>query len=139
MFQKYKEIFFGLAFGIGAFLLDTGMDAVADGNSLMDEVAEHPAMLLYRGVFIVLGLALGWLLWRRNQRERQFRQLAETVRRLQQECEKQALLLRSTLQNLLIRDDIRLSDAASQMVQEAYQKTQELQRIAELKVPGLDR
>ena len=139
MFQKYKEIFFGLAFGIGALLLDTGMDAMADGNSLMDEVAEHPAMLLYRSVFIVLGLALGWLLWRMNQRERQFRQLAETVRRLQQECEKQALLLRSTLQNLLIRDDIRLSDAASQMVQEAYQKTQELQRVAELKVPGLDR
>ena len=138
MFQKYKEILFGLAFGIGAVVIDTGMDAMANGNSLMDEVAEHPAMLLYRAAFIVLGLALGWLLWQRNRRERKFRQLAEAVRRLQQECGTQALLLRSTLQNLLIRDDVHLSDAASQLVQQAYQKTQELQNIAEQKLPPLD-
>lgn len=135
MFQKYKEIFFGLAFGIGAVILDTGMDAVADGNSLMDEVSEHPGMLVYRAVFIVLGLALGWVLWQRNRRERAYRQMAETVRTIQQECETQALFLRSTLQNLLIRDDVKLSDAASQLVQDAYQKTQELQRIAEKKLP----
>ena len=67
MLENYKEIFFGLAFGIGAVLLDTGMDAIADGNSLTDEVAEHPAMLLYRAVFILLGLVLGWLLWKRTR------------------------------------------------------------------------
>jgi hypothetical protein len=133
MFQSYKEIFFGFAFGIGAVILDTGMDAIANGNSLLDEVTEHPGMLLYRVVFIVLGLVLGWLLWKRNRRERAYRQLAETLRKLQHECEKQALLLRSTLQNLLIRDDVHLSEAASQLLQKAYQETQELQRIAELK------
>ncbi len=135
MFQKYKEILFGLSFGIGAVIIDTGMDALADGNSLTDEVAEHPGMLLYRAVFIVLGLALGWVLWQRNRREREYRQIAETLRRIQQEYGTQALLLRSTLQNLLIRDDVHLSDAASKLVQEAYQKTQELQKLAELKPP----
>jgi hypothetical protein len=35
----------------------------------------------------------------------------------------------------LIRDDVRLSDSASQLVQDAYQKAQELQKIAELKLP----
>ena len=135
MFQKYKEILFGLAFGIGAVVLDTGMDALADGNSLTDEVAEHPGMLLYRAVFIAFGLALGWLLWKRNRREREYRQMAEMLREIQQQCGKQALLLRATLQNLLIRDDVHLGDAASQLVQEAYQKTQELQRIAEQKLP----
>ena len=138
MFQKYKEILFGLAFGIGAVLIDTGMDAVADGNSLMDEVSEHPGMLLYRAAFIVLGLALGWMLWQRSRRERRFRQIAEALRGIQQECGKQALLLRATLQNLLIRDDLQLTDAASQLVQQAYQKTQELQKIAEQKLPPLD-
>src|SRR5271169_1324189 len=135
MLQNYKEIFFGLAFGIGAVFIDTAMDAMANGNSLLDEVSEHPGMLLYRAVFIVFGLALGWVLWQRNRREREYRQLAETLRKMQQECGKQAFLLRSTLQNLLIRDDVHLSDAASQLVQDAYQKTQELQRIAELKLP----
>lgn len=135
MLQNYKEIFFGLAFGIGAVLIDTFMDATADGNSLVDEVTEHPAMLLYRAVFIVLGLGLGWLLWKNNQRERRYRQFAHTLRTIQQESEKQTLLLRSTLQNLLIRDDVSLSDAASQMVQNAYQQTTELQRIFDLKPP----
>jgi hypothetical protein len=138
MLQKYKEIFFGLAFGIAAFVLDTGMDAITDGNSLMDEVAEHPGMLLYRAVFILLGLGLGWLLWKRNRREREYRQLAETLRKIRQECEKQALLLRSSLQSLLIRDDLHLSAAASQLVQQAYQKTEDLQRIAEMKPPSVD-
>jgi H+/Cl- antiporter ClcA len=136
MLQKYKEILFGLAFGIGAVVLDTGMDALADGNSLADEVAEHPHMMLYRVVFIVLGLALGWLLWQRNRRERAYRQIAEALRTIQHECNTQAFVLRSTLQNLLIRDDVRLSPEASQLVQQAYQKTQELQRIAEMKLPS---
>jgi hypothetical protein len=138
MLQNYKEIFFGLAFGIAAVLIDTGMDALAEGNSLADEVAGHPSMMLYRAVFILLGLGLGWLLWNRNRREREYRQLAETLRNIQLVCEKESLLVRSTLQNLLIRHDVQLSDEAAQMVQQAYQKTEELQRVAGLKVPGLD-
>lgn len=137
MFRKYKEILFGLAFGIGAFVLDTGMDAMADGNSLTDEVAEHPGMLFYRAVFIVLGLALGWVLWQRNRRERAYRQIAHTLHDVQEEYGKQALLLRSTLQSLLVRHDVHLSEEASHLVQDAYQKTQELQRIAETKLPPI--
>jgi hypothetical protein len=113
MFQKYKEIFFGLAFGIGAFVLDTAMDASTFGNSLMDEVAEHPAMLFYRSVFLALGLILGWMLWQRNRRERKFRQIAETLHRVKQECGNQGVLLHSTLQTLLTRNDLHLSDEAS--------------------------
>jgi len=138
MLQNYKEIFFGLAFGIAAVVIDTGMDAIAAGNSLTDEIADRPAMMLYRAVFLLLGLGLGWLLWTRNRREREYRQLTETLRRLHQDLEKQTLLLRSMLQNLLIRDDVHPSEAASQVLQQAYEKTQELQRIAELKLPSVD-
>ena len=138
MLQNYKEIFFGFAFGIAAVFIDTAMDALMSGNSLSDEIAERPAMMLYRAVFVLLGLALGWLLWKNNHREREFRQITETLHKLQQDCEKQALLLRATLQNLLIRDDVHLSDAASQLVQQAYQKTEDLQRLAELKLPPVD-
>jgi len=138
MLQNYKEIFFGFAFGIAAVFIDTAMDALMSGNSLSDEIAERPAMMLYRAVFVLLGLALGWLLWKNNHREREFRQITETLHKLQQDCEKQALLLRATLQNLLIRDDVHLSDAASQLVQQAYQKTEDLQRLAELKLPPVE-
>jgi hypothetical protein len=43
MFQKYKEILFGLAFGIGA-VVDISMDAMAGGNSFIDEMSDHPGM-----------------------------------------------------------------------------------------------
>ncbi len=131
MLQKYKEIFFGLAFGIGAFLLDTNMDAAAGGNSFLGEVVVHPGMLLYRALFILLGLALGWLLWQRNRHEREARQLTETLNRIRQECSTQGLLLRTTLQRLLTRDDLQLTAEASQLLQDAYAKSQEFQRIAE--------
>ena len=74
----------------------------------------------------------------RNRRERRFRQLAEALRHLQQDCGAQTLLLPSTLQTVLTRDDLHLSDAASKLVQEAYQRSQELPRIAEQKLPPLD-
>jgi len=138
MLKKYKEIFFGLAFGIVANVLDTGVDALSNGNSLGDEVVERPAVMLYRAVFILLGLAFGWLLWKANRRERQYRQLTETLDRIQRECEQHTLLLRATLQNLLIRNDLHLSEAASQLLRQAYQQTQEFQSIAELKLPSTD-
>lgn len=138
MLQNYKEIFFGLAFGIVAVLVDTGMDAISNGNGFADEVAERPIMMLYRAVFLLLGLAAGWLLWKGNRREREYRLLSETLHRIQQDCEKQTLLLRAILQNLMIRKDVQLSEEASQMLQEAYQKTREIQGIAELKPPLID-
>lgn len=131
MLQRYKEILFGLAFGIGAFLLDTNMDAAAGGNNFLEEVVAHPGMLLYRALFILLGLALGWLLWQRNRREREARQLAETLNRLRQKCAAQGLLLSTTLQRLLTRDDLHLTPQASRLLQDAYATSQEFQRIAE--------
>jgi hypothetical protein len=133
MFQRYKEIFFGLAFGILAVIIDTAMDSIAEGNSYVGELSAHPIMMLYRSVFILLGLGLGYLLWQRNRNEREVRRLTEAVRRIQQQIETQGLLLRSTLQTLLLRDD--LSSDAQRLLQEAYHRTQEFQRIAEEKLP----
>jgi|SRR6516164_3065371 hypothetical protein len=131
MLQEYKEIFFGIAFGIGAFVIDTAMDAAAEGTSYFGELSAHPTMILYRAVFILLGLALGWLLWQKNRREREFRRLREALQKLQRECGTQALLLRSTLQTLLTRDELRLSEDARRLVQNAYQMSQELFRLTE--------
>ena len=67
MFQKYKEVVFGIGFGIAAMIIDTGMDAKVEGNSLADELTAHPGMMLYRLGFVLLGLAFGWLLWRNRK------------------------------------------------------------------------
>jgi len=135
MFQKYKEIFFGLAFGLAAFFIDWALDAAANGNSLLDELTEHPAMLLYRLSFVLLGLLLGWLVWRRHRTEREFQHLTEALRSLQQQCGNQGVMLRSTLQTLLTRNDLGVSPEAQRLVQEAYERSHEFQRIAEAKLP----
>ena len=131
MLQKYKEIFYGLTFGILAVVIDTAMDATAEGHSYADEMAAHPAMMLYRVSFILLGLAFGYLLWRNHKREHELRHLTEILQRVQHRCGTQALLLSSKLQILLTRDDLHLSDQAQPLLQEAYQNSQELQRIAD--------
>jgi hypothetical protein len=135
MFQKYREIIFGLAFGFVAMIIDTAMDAKVEGTSLAQELTGHPGMMLYRFGFILLGLAFGWLLWRNHTRDREYRLLKEALQRMQQQCATQCLLLRSTLQLLLTRSDLHLPDEAQGLVRDAYQKSQELQRLAEEKLP----
>ena len=137
MLQKYKEIVFGIIFGIAALIIDTGMDAKVQGNSLTEELAAHPGMMLYRLGFVLLGLAFGWLLWQNHARDREFQLLKETLHNFQQQCGTQCLLLRSTLQVLLTRNDLHLSDEAQRLVNDAYQRSQELQRLAEQKEPTI--
>jgi len=62
MLQKYKEILYGVAFGVGAAIMDTAMDAHIQGHSVWVEIIQHPPMLFYRSMFVFFGLALGWLL-----------------------------------------------------------------------------
>jgi len=59
---------------------------VRRGLRLLDELIQHPGMLLYRTLFVLFGVALGWLLWQRNKHERDFRALAEVLKQFRQEC-----------------------------------------------------
>jgi hypothetical protein len=131
MLQKYKEIFFGLIFGVVAVVIDLAMDAAAEGNSLMDELAEHPGIMFYRLIFILLGLVLGWLLWRGNRAERESRQLKENLRSVRQQCGTQGLLIGASLQKVLTHSDPGLSEEAQGLLREVYQRSRELQTLAE--------
>jgi hypothetical protein len=137
MLQKYKEIFYGVAFGVGAAVMDTAMDAHMQGHSVWAELIQHPPMLFYRSLFVLFGLALGWLLWQKNKRERDFRHLTQILERFHRECGRNALLLHTKLQVLLTRNDLRLSREAEELVQFAYQRSQELQSLVKEKLPPL--
>ena len=137
MLQKYKEIFYGVAFGVGAAIMDTAMDARMQGNSVWGELIQHPPMLVYRSLFVFFGLALGWLLWQKNKHERDFRHLARTLEQFHRECGSNVLLLHTKLQVLLTRNDLRLSQEAEELVRLAYQRSQELQTLVKEKLPPL--
>jgi hypothetical protein len=129
MVQKYKEIVFGVIFGWVAVVMDTFIDADMQGRSFWTELVEHPAMLFYRAIFLLFGLALGWLLWRRNKTERDFRTLAENWRKIQHEYSGKVLLLHTKLMVLITREDLRLSPETAELLQSAYLQSVELQKL----------
>ena len=134
MFQKYREIFYGVIIGFGAACLDTFIDAQTQENSFWDEVTQHPSMMLYRAIFLLFGLAIGWLVWRNRRRERDFQRLVEVAERFHRDCGKQALLIYTKVQVLLTRDDLHLQPDAKELVNSVYQQAQELQTLVREKL-----
>jgi hypothetical protein len=128
MLSDYKEIVYGVFFGIGAALIDTVLDARAERQSLTGEIGGHPVMMLYRLLFILLGFFIGWLLWRNNRRERQFRALAEQIRRFYHDYEAQALVLHTNLQLLLTKNP-KLPPEDEALLRTTYEGSRDLQAL----------
>ena len=128
MNNNYKEIIYGVIFGIGAALLDTVLDARAEAQSLAGEIGGHPALMLYRLLFILLGFFIGWLLWRNNKREREFRALAQQVRHFYQAYEALALVLHTNLQ-LVLTKNLQLSSEDEALLRAVYEKSRDLQAL----------
>jgi len=129
MLTTYKEIVYGAVFGFMALLLDTAMDAKADGQSFFAEIGTRPVMMLYRFLFIFFGMFIGWLLWRNNQREREMRSIMETLRHFHQEYEAQAVVLHTSLQTLVTKD-LHLPPETESLIRNAYEKSRDLQSLA---------
>lgn len=128
MLAKYREVFYGLGFGLGAVAIDVAMHArMEDGEFLVELVHPKPAMLFYRLLFLSFGITLGWLLWQRSQREREFRRVAEILDRFQRDIAGPAVLMHSKLQVLLTHPDCRLSPEAEAIVRFVYETSQEIQ------------
>ena len=86
MLNRYKGIFYGPLIGFGAWVIDGAMHVQeGDGRFRSELVHVHGGTFVYRNFFLVFGLVLGWLLWTRNRREREFRQLSEIYERFHRE------------------------------------------------------
>lgn len=137
MLQRYKEIVYGLLFGLGAGVIDTVMHAQMTDRSFWEElVRPQSAMIFYRVLFLFFGLALGWLLWLKNKRERDFRKLTETVARFHREIGGPALLMHTRLQLLLMGQDWHLSPEAELAVRFVYERSLEIQAIVKERLPA---
>jgi hypothetical protein len=134
MLSDYKEVIYGIAFGIAAAVLDTALDARGERQSFTGEVGGHPAMMIYRILFVLLGFFIGWLLWRNNRRERQFRSLEDQIRRFCQVYEAQALVLHTNLQ-LLLTKNLKLSPEDEELLRSTYEKSRDLQASVKQRPP----
>ena len=125
MLNRYKEIFYGVFLGLGAWVIDAVMHAKEEGGGFWSELFHlHGATLFYRLMFVGFGLALGWSLWKKNSREREFRRLAEVLERFHREIANPAVLIYAKCEVLLGRDDFHLSAEAVEAVRFIYGKAQ---------------
>lgn len=86
MIKRFKELWFGIAFGIGAIFIDAAMHATMSGSTFLEELfSARPEMLFYRALFLSFGLSLGWMIWLNNRKEREFRDLKNAFDSLRSE------------------------------------------------------
>jgi H+/Cl- antiporter ClcA len=129
MLSSYKEIVYGIALGLGAAAFDTMLDAKAESQSLAAEIGTHPAMMLYRALFVLFGFIVGWLVWRNRKREHELHRLMEDMRRFHQEYEARAIVLHTNLQ-LLLTKALNLPPDGEALLRSTYEKSRELQALA---------
>ena len=129
MLSSYREIVYGVALGVAAAVFDTILDAKAESQSFAGEITSHPAMMLYRALFVLFGFLIGWLVWRNRKREHDLHRLMEEMRRFHHEYEARAVVLHTNLQ-LLLSKAMNLSPDVDALLRSTYEKSRELQVLA---------
>lgn len=127
MLRHYKELFYGLIFGLGAACIDTFVDAITEHKAFWDFGL---GMLLYRGLFVLFGFILGWLLWRNNQSEREFRSVIASIQKLQSDIGPPSVIIHAQTQLLLTKSGNPLPPEIEPIVRSIHEQSLKLQSIA---------
>jgi hypothetical protein len=131
MISRYREVFFGLVIGFAASVIDVIMHARMQDRSFAEELMRPQIdMFFYRLLFLAFGFALGLLLWRKNQRERETRHLAEVLDKLGREITGPAMIIHTQAQLLLTRTNPALPTEAESAVRAIYEQSTRLQSLA---------
>ena len=132
MLRRHREIFYGLLFGFGAAVIDTFIDSKTQGMPFWDFSV---GMTLYRFCFVIFGLVMGWLLWRKNESERGVRLLQDQLQTLQKEIGAPITMIHAETQLLLGGSRLQLSPEIQSVIRIIYEQSQKLQSINREKCP----
>jgi hypothetical protein len=130
--RRHREIFYGLLFGFGAAIIDMFIDARTQGKSFWDVSI---GMTLYRFCFVIFGFVLGWLLWQKNESEREFRQLQDQLQSLQKQIGAPITMIYAQTQLMLGRAGQQLPPEVESSIRIIYEQSQKLQSINREKHP----
>lgn len=126
MLRHYKEIMYGLIFGLGAACIDTFVDATTEHRAFWHFGL---GMLLYRSLFVLFGFMLGWLLWRNSQSERESRSLTAAIQKLQHDIGPPAVIIHAQTQLLLTKPGASLPPDVEVIVRSIHEQSLRLQSI----------
>lgn len=124
---RYREVVFGVIFGIGAGMIDIVMHARMTQRSLLEELIwPAPEMLFYRALFMLFGIGIGVLLWQKSKREREARQLSDLLGKLRHDISASATIIHANVQLLLTQQGSSASTDAESVLQSIHQQSQKL-------------
>jgi hypothetical protein len=122
LLRRYKEIIYGLLLGLAMWVVDAAMHAQLGAQiqsaGLADELVRPGAtQLLFRSVFVIISLILGWSLWHSNWRERELRALEDAIVAFHRQLDSPAMRIVSHTRMLLGRPSVTRDDAARTMAE----------------------
>lgn len=124
--SRFKEIWYGLLFGIGAVAIDLLMHSMAEGEP-HDSEWFNPTMLFYRVLFLGLGLTVGWLMWRSAERERKLRALEAEFARYRGSLAPLVTVAYARVQSLLTQ--VRAEGQARESLESLFRELQSLKGL----------
>lgn len=128
--MRYREVVYGLVFGLGACAIDIVMHARMNGRSALEElIRPEPAMIIYRVLFLAFGVALGTLLWQKSRREREARDLAQRMEQLRREISGPAILIHANVQLLLTRQGSAAPTDVEPLLRTIYDESKKLRSL----------
>ena len=128
--KRYREILYGLVFGIGACVIDIVMHAGMTERSAIEElIRPDPAMIVYRLLFLAFGAAAGTLLWQKNKHEREARDLSQQMEQLRRKIAGPAILIHANAQLLLTREGSIAAEGAEALLRTVYEESKKLRSL----------
>lgn len=128
--MRYREVLYGVVFGVGACVIDIVMHARMTERSVLEELFQpSAAMLFYRGLFLILGFGIGALLWQKNKREREARRLAELLDKLRHEIAAPVIIIHANAQLLLTQQGTAASPGPESVLQSIYEQSKKLHSL----------
>lgn len=109
MFEKYKEIWYGLAIGLSTCIIDAMMHADIEGQFnftaiLKDLLQGNATQQCFRSLFIIVSLAFGVTLWRSNRRKFQMLNLQAQLDDVQKRIIKPITLIHGYAQMINVKE-----------------------------------
>ena len=128
--REFREIVYGGLFGLGAAAIDIVMHARMYGQELVDEILHPgPGMAFYRVLYVAFGFLLGWVLWRRNRKERKFRLLLKRLCDTVDLFDGHATVVYAHAQSLLMQETSKPPENAKASIGKLYENMQRIRAL----------
>ena len=134
MHRRFQEIWFSAGLGLGAWALDALLNVSGRGpwswsNWVEELMVSDSPRLLFRILFLLVSLGLGYSLWLSRERERRIRDLQQAMNSLQFQIAHPLLLIVGYTSTLTLKEGWPASREAIEMIGEIRANSQKLHEV----------